>query len=244
MKKMKKVIICCVAIILFASMVASAQNKNSEQWVDVDNTESLIVIKPNFSSVDMAFGDESPKSDENVIACFGAAFTGERLTKFSHKNIAGAHAGGGKKYNGYDCKRNTGAFVSYNGTWHFYYGGLKNKNYLTVLAKAAKNHGCGFEQEMMIFNKEKVKTTRPLDNVNVFRALCEKDGQLMVIESNGMVKFGDFINKLLAYGVKHALYMDMGTWWYGWYRPKAGSFVDMNFKMHNYHTNWLIFKRK
>ena len=241
---MKKIIAYYIIIILAATINVNAQNKKSQQWVDMDKTESLIVIKPIFSSVDMTFGDESPKSDENVIACFGAAFTGERLNKFSHKNIAGVHAGGGKKYNGYVCPRNTGAFVYYSGKWKFCYGAWKNKNYDYLLTKASKNHGCGFEQEMMIYNKNKVKTTRPLDNVNVFRALCEKDGQLMVIESNSMMKFGDFISKLLAYGVKHALYMDMGTWWYGWYRPHAGSLVDMNFKIHNYHTNWLIFKRK
>ena len=87
-------------MILCASMEVSAQNKSSKQWVDVVKTENLLIIKPNFSSVDLAFGDESPKDDESVIACFGAAFTGERLKKFSHSNIAGLHAGGGKKYKG------------------------------------------------------------------------------------------------------------------------------------------------
>lgn len=241
---MKRILIYCVVMILFTSVEVNAQSKNSNNWVDVVKTENLLIIKPNFTSVDLAFGDESPKDDESVIACFGAAFTGEKLKKFSHSNIASNHAGGGKKYKGYSCKRNTGAFVAYNGKWKFLYGSNKNKNYQSQLSKAAKNGGCGFAQEMIIYNKNKVKTTRPLENVNVFRALCEKDGQLMVIESNSMMKFGDFISKLLAYGVKHALYMDMGTWWYGWYRPYAGSLVDMNFKIHNYHTNWLIFKRK
>lgn len=240
---MKRILIYCVVMILFTSVEVNAQSKNSNNWVDVVKTENLLIIKPNFTSVDLAFGDKSPKDDESVIACFGAAFTGEKLKKFSHSNIAGLHAGGGKKYKGYECKRNTGAFVYYNNKWKFCYGGWKNKNYDYLLTKAAKNHGCGFEQEMMIYNNKCVKTTRPKDNTNVFRALCEKNGELLVIESRGMIRFGDFIDYLVKYGVKHALYLDMGTWWYGWYRPQAGKFVDLNFKIHNYHTNWLIFKR-
>lgn len=234
--------VLCAIFVLLAIMV-NAQNKDTQKWVDVVKTEKLIVLKPNFTSIDLVFGNKSPKESKSIIACFGAAFTGERLEEFSHRNIAGPHAGGGKKYKGYSCKRNTGAFVYYNNKWVFCYGGWKNKNYGYLLTKASKNQGCGFEQEMMIYNNKCVKTVRPKDNTNVFRALCEKNGELLVIESRGMMRFGDFIDGLVKYGVKHALYLDMGTWWYGWYRPDSNTFVDMHMQIHNYHTNWLVFKR-
>ncbi len=240
---MVKRIFISTIIVLLATVVASAQNAKNQNLVEVETVDGLKIIKPNFASVDMAFGNESPKEDKSVIACFGAAFTGDYLDEFKHSNIAGDHAGGGKKYKGYACKRNTGAFIYYNGKWEFYYEGSKNKNYLTALVKAAKNRGCGFEQEMMIYGGAKVKTTRSKDNENVFRALCERNGELVVIESLTSVRFGDFINVLLSNGVKHALYLDMGTWRYGWYRPDNDSFVDLHMQMHNYHTNWLIFKR-
>ena len=237
---MVKRIFISTIIALFAAFVANAQSGSMGNWVDVETIDGLKIIKPNFSSVDMAFGNDSPKNDKSVIACFGAAFTGEYLEEFRQSNIASDHAGGGKKYKGYPCKRNTGAFIYDGKTWRFLY---KSKKYSSLLASAANKGGCGFAQEMMIYNGAKVKTTRPKDNQNIFRALCERNGELVVIESLASVKFGDFINSLLSKGVTHALYLDMGTWRYGWYRPDNESFVELHTQIHNYHSNCLIFKK-
>jgi hypothetical protein len=116
------------------------------------------------------------------------------------------------------------------------------------LDNAAKESGMGFAQEMMIHNGKAVKTTRPLDNKNVFRALClDKENQLALYESLGIVTFGNFINALLSQGVKEALYTDMGQGWnYCFYRvdvdesspkylhdqplPYASNFVVMKVK--------------
>ena len=65
----------------------------------------------------------------------------------------------------------------------------------------------------------------------------------MVIESKKAMKYGTFINALEAYGVKHALYLDMGTWCYGWYRPEGDEIIDLHSQTHNFHTNWLVFKK-
>ena len=225
---------------LFMANIATAQ---SRKLVDVETTDDLKILKPQFVSVDMAFGNESPKHDKSVILCVGAAFTGERLSEFSHSNIAGEHAGGGQVYKGYSCARNTGAFVYSNGEWKFLHGKDKKNNYSTLLDNAAKKGGCGFAQEMMIYNKKRVKTTRSKDNTNIFRALCDKNGQLLIIESSSFIEFGDFIDALISYGVDNALYLDMGTWSYGWYRPTNDTFENMLFRIHDYHTNWLIFKQ-
>ena len=238
---MVKRIFISTIITLLAIVVVNAQSTTNGNWVDIETIDGLKIIKPNFKSVDMTFGNESPKSDKSVIACFGAAFTGADLDNgFKHSNIASDHAGCGKMYKGYVCKRNTGAFIYDGKSWKFYY---KSKKYSTLLASAAKKGGCGFAQEMMIYNGQKVKTTRSKDNENVFRALCERNGKLVVIESLTQVKFGGFIDSLHAKGVKHALYLDMGTWCYGWYRLNATTFVDLHTQIHNDHTNWLIFKR-
>lgn len=238
---MVKRIFVSTIITLLAIVVVNAQSTTNGNWVDVETIDGLKIIKPNFKSVDMTFGNESPKSDKSVIACFGAAFTGADLDNgFKHSNIASDHAGCGKMYKGYVCKRNTGAFIYDGKSWKFYY---KNKKYSSLLASAANKGGCGFAQEMMIYNGAKVKTTRPKDNQNIFRALCERNGELVVIESLASVKFGDFINSLLSKGVTHALYLDMGTWRYGWYRPDNESFIELHTQIHNYHSNWLIFKK-
>ena len=81
---MVKRIFISTIIAFFAAFVANAQSGSMGNWVDVETIDGLKIIKPNFSSVDMAFGNDSPKNDKLVIACFGAAFTGEYLEEFRH----------------------------------------------------------------------------------------------------------------------------------------------------------------
>lgn len=236
-------LLCGIGLWIYMLVIDGVIRIDAGCDVKVEKTSELIIFKPEFESIDLTFGNESPKNDKAIIACFGAAFTGDCLKEFTHDNIASDHAGGGKVYKGYECPRNTGAFVFEQGKWNFFYGDSMEKEYAAQLEAVAKNNGCGFAQEMIIYDGKRVEGSRPEGNIFVFRTLCEKNGELLVIESRGMIRFGDFIDDLVKYGVKHALYLDMGTWWYGWYRPQAGKFVDLNFKIHNYHTNWLIFKR-
>lgn len=113
---------------------------------------------------------------------------------------------------------------------------------------AAKESGMGFAQEMMIHNGKAVKTTRPLDNKNVFRALClDKENQLALYESLGIVTFGNFINALLSQGVKEALYTDMGQRWnYCFYRVNANESSPkyLHDRPLPYASNFIILKTK
>lgn len=180
----------------------------------------LISLKPDMSrlSMDMVCGEIPSAENDSIVLAFAGAFTGTMFDK-GHFNVAGDHVSGGKRYKGYRCKRNTGAF-----TWlltsgpKFFYN-----DYSSALDKAAEEGGMGFAQEMMIHNGKTVRTTRPLGNNNVFRALClDKDNQLALYESQGIVTFGNFINALLSQEVKEALYTDMGQGWnYCFYRVNA-----------------------
>lgn len=180
----------------------------------------LICLKPDMDklNMDMVCGEIPAADNDSIVLAFAGAFTGTEFDK-GHANIAGDHVSGGKLYKGYRCKRNTGAF-----TWSPTSGPKFHYNdYSTDLDKAAKDGGMGFAQEMMIHNGKSVKTTRPLGNMNVFRALClDSDGNLALYESQGIVTFGHFIEALLSEGVKEALYTDMGQGWnYCFYRLHA-----------------------
>ena len=236
-------ILCGIGLWIYMLVIDGVIRIDAGCDVKVEKTSELIIFKPEFESIDLTFGNESPKNDKAVIACFGAAFTGKRLNEFTHDNIASDHAGGGKVYKGYECPRNTGAFVFEQGKWIFFYGDSMEKEYAAQLEAVAKNNGCGFAQEMIIYDGKRVKGSRPEGNIFVFRTLCEKNGELLVIESERAMKYGTFINALEAYGVKHALYLDMGTWCYGWYRPNGKGIVDLHSQTHNFHTNWLVFKK-
>ena len=144
-------------------------------------------------------------ADTNVVLCCEAAFTSECLTEFKHTNIAGDHVSSGERFRGYRCKRNTGAFVWYENEWKFLW-----KEYSHELDSAVKHNGMGFGQEMIMHHGKLCETIRKDGNVNQFRALCEVDGQVCVIDSKMSMAFGAFKKQLIAYGVKEALYLDMG----------------------------------
>jgi len=203
----------------------------------------LICLKPDMGNLtmDMVCGEIPSADNDSIILAFAGAFTGKEFNK-GHANIAGDHVAGGKRFHGYRCKRNTGAF-----TWsevsgpQFHY-----KNYSPALDKASSENGMGFAQEMMIHNGKSVETTRPLGNRNVFRALClDSEGDLALYESQGIVTFGNFIKALLTQNVKEALYTDMGQGWnYCFYRVNAAESSPkyLHEQPLPYASNFIIFK--
>lgn len=204
----------------------------------------LLRIVPDIDklSIDLICGKVPDADSDSIILAFAGAFTGT-MWDAGHGNIAGDHVSGGKRYHGYRCKRNTGVFTwsAMNGP-KFHY-----QNYTDAFDKAAAEGGMGFAQEMMIHQGKQVKTTRPLGNINQFRALClDKEGQLAIYESRGKVTFGNFINALLEAGVTEALYTDMGPGWnYCFYREQQGQ--SANF-LHNIPesraSNFIVFMAK
>lgn len=205
----------------------------------------LICLKPamNRLAMDMVCGEIPSADNDSIVLAFAGAFTGS-TSGTGHINIAGNHVSGGKIYRGYRCKRNTGAF-----TWspssgpQFFYN-----DYQYAMKKAASEGGMGFAQEMMIHHSKAVKTTRKLSNTNVFRALClDKENQLALYESQGIVTFGNFIEALLSQGVKEALYTDMGQGWnYCFYRLNANESSPKY--LHNkplpYASNFIILTKR
>lgn len=113
--------------------------------------------------------------------------------------------------------------------------------YADEMMAAADSSGMGFAQNIIIHNG----ITQPHFRKNSFqyRALCELDGKLCVIESKHIVKYAEFVNMLNELQVKHAIYLDMGSGWnHAWYRKDSQSdVVVLHPKTHNYMTNWLTF---
>lgn len=200
------------------------------------DTMGLIVLYPQYSSIDLVCGDIPSKNDSSVILFAEAAYTGQCLDTFNHFNVAGDHVSAGRRYRGYRCKRNTGAFVYYNGKWKFCHQPYSNE------LDSAENHGgAGFGQELMIHYGKLVPIARKDSNQNQFRALCNHDGRLCIIESADILRFGDFKQRLLAFGITDAIYLDMGAGWnHAWYRDR-GKIVELHPKYHDYCTNWITF---
>ena len=107
---------------------------------------------------------------------------------------------------------------------------------------AAANGGCAFAQEMIIHNGKLVAAVRKDSNRNQFRALCQRNDSLCVIESSTVISYGDFKSALLRQKVQQAIYLDMGVGWnHAWYRAHNDSIKELHPKAHNYCTNWITF---
>ena len=208
--------------------------------VTVKTTANFNVYYPEYSKIDLVCGQMPKAAQKDVEFCCEAAFTGELLTEFKHSNIADNHICNGVMKKGYRCKANTGGFVWGKGKWKF----MRKADYPTE----ANGYNMGFCQMLII----KDGSTRPIgakmkNNKNIYRALCEKDGKLCIIESKKKMAYEFFVKCLSDYKVTHALYLDMGRGWnYAWYRDKKGNVEVLHpeSKMapsYKYRTNWITF---
>ena len=206
----------------------------------VETTDNLKVFYPEYTRIDLVCNQMPKASNREVEFCCEAAFTGELLDEFRHMNIADNHICSGVMKKGYRCKANTGGFVWGKGKWKF----MRKVDYPTTV----NGWNMGFCQ-LLIISGGKVRPigTKMRKNRNIYRALCEKDGKLCIIESKNRMTYESFVNYLRDYKVTHALYLDMGSGWnYAWYRDSNGRVKECfpesksspNYK---YRTNWITF---
>ena len=221
---MKRIVFIIALVLLQISCLA----------VTVETTINLNVYYPVYTKIDLVCGQMPKTSQKDVEFCCEAAFTGKLLNEFKHSNIADNHICNGVMKKGYRCKANTGGFLWGKGKWKF----LSKADYPTT----ANGWYMGFCQ-LMVIKDGAVRpiSTKMKNKMNFYRALCEKNGKLCIIESKNVVSYEFFVKCLNAYKVTHALYLDVGSGWnYAWYRSK-GKVVELHKKTHNYCTNWITF---
>jgi len=208
--------------------------------VTIMSTENLNVYYPEYSKINLVCGLMPKTNQKDVEFCCEAAFTGELLSEFKHTNIADNHICNGVMKKGYRCKANTGGFVWGKGKWRF----IRKADYPT----SSNDWNMGFCQILIINDG----IPRPIGskmrkNRTIYRALCEKDGRLCIVEGRKVMTYEDFVKHLQEFEVKHALYLDMGVGWnYAWFRDKDGKVKEifphskyaLNYK---YRTNWITF---
>jgi len=79
-------------------------------------------------------------------------------------------------------------------------------------------------------------------SVNRYRALCELNGKLCVIDCSRALSFGSFMDGLQNLGVTNAIYCDMGGGWnYSWFRHDDGTVKEIFPAPGKYTTNWVTF---
>ena len=212
----------------------------SPVMIDDTTVNGLIVYYPQFSSIDLVCGTMPGKQDTSIIFCAEAAFTHELLDEFAHSNIDGDHVSGGKRYTGAKCKDNSGAFAWFSDTtWEFV-----NGDYNELLDSVAAAGGMGFGQAIIIHDGESIRPLWRDDKVTQYRALCEKDGRLCIVDSRDEVPYSKFVSLLEEFAPQYALYMDMGAGWnHSWWRDSDGTIHEIHpvAEKSRYCTNWITF---
>ena len=150
--------------------------------VTVETTTNLNVYYPGYSRIDLVCGQMPDATEQDVVFCCEAAFTGELLVEFKHTNIADNHICNGVMEKGYRCRANTGGFVWGGGKWRF----VSKADFPSV----ANGWNMGFCQLLIIKDGE----MRPIGERmkhkrNIYRALCEENGRLCIVESRRMMTY-------------------------------------------------------
>ena len=76
----------------------------------------------------------------------------------------------------------------------------------------------------------------------IYRAACVmNDGSFAIVQGDEPMFCGEFINSLVALGAQQALYLDMGTWAWGWVREKDKPTQELDEHYFNtrFQSNWL-----
>ena len=235
-----RIITLCLAALLtvLSGCRTSKESSNTMNTVYIDSTSEVIAYYPQFSRIDLVCGTMPQQSQQEVIFCAEAAFTSKLLEEFAHSNIDGDHVSSGVRHKGAACKDNSGAFTWANGTWRFVMG-----DYSAALDRAAAQGGMGFGQAVVVRDGKAITPLWRGGN-NEYRALCEKDGRLCIVDSRGSVEYDEFVHRLVNYGVTHALYLDMGSGWnHSWWRDNKGTVHEIHPRIEKcrYCTNWITF---
>lgn len=221
-------LICILAIINF---FFSALAKNVD--------DGLLVVFPEFDQIQLVCGDMPSTSDRGVTLTCCAGFSEGYSPFFSHKRISHSHTSEGVFYHTSVHKR-MAVFSFYKGKYHFSRGGEAE------LKKAAKNGGMGFMQWYIIENYTQRPYCYHKSKKVCFRALCELDGKLCIIEAKDPIDYKTFVAKLMKRKVKYAMYLDTDYGWQKWwYRDKEGNVCWRHRSdIAPFTTNYITFSKK
>lgn len=221
---------------------ASSSDEALVGHISTDTTVNLIAYYFHQAKFDLCFECAPSPDDSSILMIAEAAFTHHLLDTFCHVNIMGPHVSGGILYEGYEYDEGRyGLFAAVDTAWTF--SPLPADS---LISELTRRHGMAFVQHWIIRDFAIYPYQIQQDaTVNTYRAIAEKDGRLCLIDSRRDMEYGLFKAALMAYGVKNALYMDMGAGWnYSFYR-------DANDSIHMLHspspspycTNWLVVRK-
>lgn len=255
MAQWRIIAICLGMSLIIASCQHSGRMKCDN--ISIDTTSTLYVFYPNYKGIKWVCSNSPNENNDSILFCCTAAFSKDYSIEINHSKICGSHITEGKYYEGYKHKLINGAFIYRNGRYTFLHDslidniksheGLYNtfafsQMRLDTTIVSIPSDSIYFEMfGWRIYRNLEGKLRLSMTKFK-YRALCEKDRKLCIIESKEGVTLTQFRKNLCDYGVTHALYLDTGFGWsYSWYRDNNNEVHVLHPHLHPFNTNWLIF---
>lgn len=236
-----------VGVMAMSTEAAAMQGDQLKRPLEAEHVNAagheLLMLVPNIADeIQFAVGQPPGDDDAQVLLQVAAAFTGEDLT-----TVCGNHVVAGTLMHGYSDVTCTG---------HLLVAGHRvaikpNSELDASIATAVEQGGFLFQQCLIVEDGvgqvERIpQAIRDRRAHIIYRAACiMADGSFAVIQGLDKMYCHEFIDALVALGAKQALYLDMGTWAYGWYRERnADPVIELapHFDNTRHQTNWLIIR--
>ena len=177
-------------------------------------------------------------NDDSILLNVAAAFTLDTESM----DVCGDQVVAGERIAGYDDITATGHALIINNKVS-----IKSNDYLEESIKAAvEGKGYLFQQCLIVEDGKGIveripKAIRDRKAHIIYRAACVmSDGSFAIVQGDEPIYCGEFIDALVALGAKQALYLDMGTWAWGWVRENGTTTeLSEHFSNTSYQSNWL-----
>ena len=213
---------------------------------EVSAGHRLEVMRPNanarlsFVSHKQSNFKGAPGIDDPTIALnVAAAFTLDTETM----DVCGDHVVAGELIEGYDDVTATGHMLVVGDKVSIF----PNSRLSESLRQAVDGKGYLFQQCLIVEDGRAVvervpQAIRDRQAHIIYRAVCiMRDGGVAVVQGGEKMYCHEFIDALVALGAQQALYLDMGTWAWGWVREsgKPPRELAEHFANTRYQSNWL-----
>lgn len=208
--------------------------------------KSLVVMRPGkdakvrfVSHKQRDFRGAPSIDDTSIVLNVAAAFTLDTETM----DVCGDHVVAGERIAGYDDVTATGHMLIVDNKVT-----IKSNDCLDESLKAAEEgKGFLFQQCHIVEDGKGMveripKAIRDRKAHIIYRAACVmSDGCFAIVQGDEPMYSNEFIDALVALGAQQALYLDMGTWAWGWVRENGKPVKELaeHFFNTRYQSNWL-----
>lgn len=235
------------------ALMGCGGNSRQVSWSDIMTVsheevggKKLMVMKPGegahlrfVSHKQQGFNGAPNINDTTILLNVAAAFTKDLVTV----DVCGDHVVAGERITGYDDVTSTGHMLIIDNKV-----AIKGNDSIEESIQAAVDgKGYLFQQCYIVEDGRGVveRIPKPILDRNphiLFRAACVMDNDdFVIIQGDEEMYPNEFVDALVAFGVLQALYLDMGTWAWGWVREwdKLPQELTEHFFNTRFQSNWL-----